>query len=166
MLQRSKYIFVLFSLGLLLFSCDKNRVFDQYISTADGWDKKKAVVFNHEQQDTVSLYNMYVNVRTTDAYPYSNLFLIVETGFPDKTVKRDTLEYQMTNPDGSMMGKGFSDVKESALWFKYNYTFPQAGKYTFKVFQAVREVGHTEGISKLDGITEVGFRIENTNTNE
>ena len=79
-----------------------------------------------------------------------------------KVTKVDTLEYQMANPDGSLMGNGFSDIKESKLWYKEKVRFPKVGKYTVKIQQAVRQAGQVPGVPELDGVTEVGFRIEST----
>ena len=82
---------------------------------------------------------------------------------PNRKILVDTLEYQMANPDGTLMGQGFSDIKESKLVYKENFKFSQKGKYKVSIQQAVRQIGKTEGIVKLPGITEVGFRIESAN---
>lgn len=50
---------------------------------------------------------MFLNVRNNNEYPYNNLFLIVSLNQPDGKVLVDTLEYQMANPDGTLMGTGF-----------------------------------------------------------
>ena len=105
---------------------------------------------------------MFVNIRNNNEYPFNNLFLIVSMLQPDGVTKVDTLEYQMTNPDGSLMGEGFSDVKESKLWYKENINFPKKGKYVVSIEQAVRETGKVGGMEQLPGISEIGFRIENT----
>ena len=39
---------------------------------------------------------------------------------PNKKVVIDTLEYEMTEADGSLLGDGFTDVKESKLFYKVN----------------------------------------------
>jgi gliding motility-associated lipoprotein GldH len=154
-------LFALMAL-LLLASCDKARVFDEYKEFDGGWPINNKAQFTFDATDTVSRYNMFVTTRANNSYPYSNLFIIVQMEQPDsKLVKVDTLEYQMANPDGSLMGSGFSDIKESKLWYKENVNFPKKGKYTFTVQQAVRESGKVPGVENLDGITEVGFRIEN-----
>lgn len=90
------------------------------------------------------------------------MFLIVQMQQPGGMITTDTLEYQMANPDGSLMGDGFSDVKESKLWYKENHRFTKAGPYTVSIQQAVRLVGNVPGVQELNGITEVGFRIETT----
>jgi len=59
-----------------------------------------------------------------------------------------------------LLGEGFSDVKESKLWYLENFKFKRAGKYNVEVVQAVRETGKVDGVSELKGITELGLRIE------
>lgn len=149
------------ALSMLLFSCDEKRFFDEY-KTFDGkWNKDSIVAFTIDQKDTTGLYNLYVTMRNNNKYPYSNLFLIVQMQQPGTQItKVDTLEYQMANPDGTLMGEGFGNVKESKLWYKERVRFPKAGQYRFSIQQAVREPGKIPGVQELDGVTEVGLRIE------
>ena len=79
---------------------------------------------------------------------------------PDKKIVVDTLEYQMSNPDGSLLGNGFTDVKENKLYYKENVDFKLKGDYNVKIQHAVRQTGKITGMKTLSGITEVGFRIE------
>ena len=81
---------------------------------------------------------------------------------PDNEVKIDTLEYAMANPDGTLMGEGFSDIKENKLWYQENFVFKKSGDYKIFVTHALRETGSITGVETLPGITEVGFRIEKT----
>ena len=79
---------------------------------------------------------------------------------PGGLTKVDTLEYQMANPDGTLLGDGFSDVKESKLYFKEKYKFKSIGDYKIGIMQALRQTGKVNGVESLAGITEVGFRVE------
>lgn len=153
---------LIFGLLLLLCSCDKKRFFDEYKPLDGTWNKDSIVSFNFEQQDTVSKYNMFVNVRNNNSYPYNNMYLIVQLQQPGGLTKVDTLEYKMANPDGSLLGEGFSDVKESKLWYKENMVFPKSGKYKVNIQHAVRNTGKISGVQQLEGVTDVGFRIEST----
>lgn len=156
-------IALLAAMVALFCSCDKKRVFDEYKNLDGKWNKDSIVSFEIDQKDTVSRYNLFVNVRSNNSYPYSNLFLIVEMQQPGtKLTKVDTLEYQMANPDGSLMGDGFTDTKESKLWYKENVHFPKAGKYRFNIMQAMRQTGKVPGVQVLEGVTDVGLRIEST----
>lgn len=154
---------ILFILVLLLIiSCDKKRVFDEYKSVGNAWHKDSVVTFELPKLDPKKSFNMYVNVRDNDDYPFNNLFLIVSLEQPNHQVKVDTLEYQMTEPDGTLLGDGFSDIKESRLFYKNKQKFTQKGIYKIHIRQANRETGKIEGVTTLPGISDVGFRIEST----
>lgn len=152
------FVFVLF----LIVSCDKKRVFDEYKSVGNAWHKDSIVTFDLPKLDPKKSFNMYVNVRDNDDYPFNNLFLIVSLEQPNHQVKVDTLEYQMTNPDGTLLGDGFSDIKESKLFYKNKVTLTQKGIYKIHIRQANRQTGKIEGVTSLPGISDVGFRIEST----
>jgi gliding motility-associated lipoprotein GldH len=156
--MRIKNSVLLLLVTVLLFSCDKKRVFDEYKSVGSAWNKDSIITFDLPVLDSTKRYDLFVNLRDNDNYKYSNLFLIVSLELPNGYTKVDTLEYEMANPDGSLMGDGFTDIKESKLYYKENVRF--RGKYKVHIKQAVRETGKVPGVTNLDGITEVGFRIE------
>jgi len=155
---KNSILFVL--LLFLVISCDKKRVFDDYKSVGKAWHKDSIVSFDLPKLDPQKFYNLYVNVRDNDDFPFNNLFLIVSLEQPNHKVKVDTLEYQMTNPDGTLLGEGFTDIKENKLFYKGKEGFTQKGLYKIHIKQAVRQTGKIEGVATLPGITDVGFRIE------
>ncbi|HET8838216.1 MAG TPA: gliding motility lipoprotein GldH [Flavobacteriaceae bacterium] len=146
--------------GILLVSCDSKQVFDEYKSLPNGWNQDSIVHFEVKQVDTSKVYDLFINIRNNNDYAYSNLFLITEMHFPQGKIITDTLEYEMAYPNGEWMGQGFSDMKENKLWYKENVRFPEIGTYKITIRQAMRENGKVNGIDNLEGITEVGFRIE------
>ena len=143
----------------LLFSCDKKRVFDDYKSVGNSWDKDSLVTFDLPKLDSKKEYNLFLNLRANNDYPFNNIFLIVSMKYPDGITKVDTLEYKMADAEGNLLGDGFSDVKESKLIFKERVKF-KAGKHKVTIKHAARQTGKVTGVDKLEGITEVGFRIE------
>ena len=153
---KNSTLFILVS--ILFISKKKKRVFDEYKSVGNAWHKDSIVTFNLPELDSTKRYNLFVNLRATNAYKFNNLFLIVALEMPNGFTKVDTLEYQMADPDGTLLGDGFSDIKESKLFYKENVRF--RSKYKVSIKQAVRENGKVPGVKALDGITEVGFRIE------
>ncbi|MWB93701.1 gliding motility lipoprotein GldH [Flavobacterium sp. GA093] len=156
--MRIKNSGILLLAGILLFSCDKKRVFDEYKSVGSAWHKDSIVTFDLPVLDSTKRYDLFVNLRDNNNYPFNNLFLIVALEMPNGFTKVDTLEYQMANPDGTLLGEGFFDIKESKLYFKEGVKF--RGKYKVHIKQAVRESGKIPGVQALEGITDVGFRIE------
>lgn len=151
---------VIIMLLIGLTSCDSNHVFDEYQSIPNQWHKDSIIEFNITPPDSLNPYNLFVNIRNTSDYKYSNLFLIVEIDFPNGKVVNDTLEYAMTKPNGEFLGTGFSDVKENKLWYKEGVIFSEDGEYKVKIQHAMRENGNVKGIENLEGITDIGFRIE------
>lgn len=149
---------ILFSVVLLFLACDKKRVFDEYKTVGSGWNKDSIVSFDLPVLDSTQQYNLFVNLRANNDYKYNNIFLIVAMEQKNGFTKVDTLEYQMANPDGTILGDGFSDLKESKLFYKEKIKCN--GQFKVYIKQALRENGKVPGIPVLDGITDVGFRIE------
>ncbi|MEM6684296.1 MAG: gliding motility lipoprotein GldH [Bacteroidota bacterium] len=155
----NKSAFFIAILSILFISCDGNRVYDQYVSTGNAWDKNTPLTFKFQQPDSTNNYNLFVNVRNTNEYEFRNLFLIVHMNFPNGNVVSDTLEYEMAAPNGEWLGTGMT-TKESKLWYKENVRFPYQGTYEVSIQQAMRKINEPQGIQRLQGISEVGFRIE------
>lgn len=152
---------VLLMLLVLLGSCSDNRIaFAAYQSMDNGWEKDQPVSFNFSAPDTLSAYNLFINLRNDERFPFSNLFLIVDMEFPQGRVITDTLEYEMAKPNGEWLGQGFTDLKESKLWYKEAVKFPDTGTYKVKILHAMRKNGNVEGVRSLQGITDVGISIE------
>ncbi len=86
--------------------------------------------------------------------------MIAEINFPNGKTVKDTLEYQMAKPNGTLLGQGFTDVKENKLWYKERVQFDEAGTYTVTIQHAMRNNGEVNGVDNLEGITDVGFRRE------
>lgn len=153
-----------FLLSVVVLSCDSKLVFDEYQSLPNAWSKDNEVSFKFKAPDTINVYNLFVNLRNNNDYQFSNLYLITGLEYPNGKTYIDTLEYKMAEPNGELLGEGFTDVKENKLWYKgykIPFKFTETGNYTFKVQQAMRKYGAVEGVDDLEGITEVGFRIEN-----
>lgn len=149
----------------LLSSCDSNQVFDEYKTVPNQWQKDVVVSFKVNPPDSIKPYNLFVNIRNTNAYKFSNLFLIVEMVYPHGKTTKDTLEYLMAKPNGELLGKGLTDIKENKLWYKgYNapFVFEEKGEYNITIQHAIRNNGDVNGVDNLEGITDVGFRIEST----
>ncbi|MDR6299708.1 gliding motility-associated lipoprotein GldH [Mesonia maritima] len=144
-------------------SCDSKQVFDEYKSVGKSWHKDSIVNFQVKDLDTLKSYNLFINIRNNSDFNYNNLFLITSMNFPNGKIITDTLEYEMAYPDGKFMGSGFGEVKENKLWYKEKVQFTEEGVYQVDIQQAMRKNGKIDPIEKLEGITEVGFRIEKVN---
>lgn len=157
-------IILFFIVIISISSCSKNTVFNQFknIKNAE-WHKDSIIHFTVNSLDTISKNNIYINLRNNKDYDFSNLFLIVGIKFPNNYQVVDTLEYEMTSPEGRFLGTGITDIKENKLEYKTNVNFPAKGDYIISIQQAMRKTRDVEGLEYLDGITDVGLQIEKVN---
>ncbi len=161
--RTSRLLLVAVIFCFLITSCDSKAMFDIYKSVPNQWHKDSVASFNFKAPDTTKNYDLFVQLRNTNDYKFSNLFLIVELNYPNGKAVKDTLEYKMAAPNGELLGKGFSDLKENKLWFrgfKKPFHFEEQGDYTINIQHAMRNNGEVNGVENLEGITDIGFRVE------
>lgn len=138
----------------ILTACDHVAVFDQSIAIADEiWNRNNVLEFEVEIQDSIHPNDIYIQLRNTTDYPYSNLYFFLDTEFPTGEVIRDTIQCLLAEPDGKWLGKGFGKIKSNSVLLRKNVRFPSTGDYLFRVEQAMRVVD-------LIGIADFGIRIE------
>lgn len=149
----------LVALFFLFVSCSNGYVYSEFRSIPSSkWISP--IEFTIANGDTLSQNNVYINIRNTKDYNFSNLFLITEMKFPDGVRVVDTLEYEMADSSGRFLGTGYTDIKENLLFYKQRVIFDQQGDYTFKIEQAMREMGEVKGLFPLNGVSDVGLSIE------
>lgn len=153
-------LFFVLTIILLAVSCKDDSVFHQYEDLTQSWHKDSAVVFKFEYPDTTAAHDLFITLRNTNEYAFSNLFLITEMQFPHGRTVKDTLEYEMAKPDGTWLGSGFGDIRDNKLWYKEGVRFNEEGTYTFKVWQAMRRGQDVVPVTTLEGVRSVGLRIE------
>ncbi len=150
-------IIILFFFGLLsiaLQSCDQNRYFEQNSEVQEEkWAYQDARVFEVELNDTNSLFNFYLNIRNTNDYPFANLYVFIETTFPDSVTTQDTIELQLADVDGRWLGEGNGKYKYNHFILRQAMRFIQKGNYKFGIKQGMRT-------DTLTGISDVGIRLE------
>ena len=145
---------VLLLLAVFSSGCDSGRVFEENIRIEDNsWSSDDLLTFRPVIPDTTSGYNVYINIRNASHYPFSNIFLFLNTVFPDGKIDRDTLEVMLAGPDGKWLGSGLGDIWDNRVLFKRNVSFPQKGEYRFELVHAMR-------VDPLPGIMDAGIRIE------
>jgi gliding motility-associated lipoprotein GldH len=140
-------------LPLLALSCDANRIYEENFAVENNtWHADDIKTFEFEMTDTMSALDLFINVRTTTDYPYSNLYLFLYSDYPDGYTDKDTLEFILAQPDGKWLGESSGTVVENQILISRGGRFRVPGKYTFKIQQAMRE-------EELAEIIDVGFRV-------
>ena len=139
---------------VILVSCDRGRVFEENIEIPGRrWNSEQAYSFKPGITDTSKVHHIYVNVRNSSEYPYSNLFLFVKVTSPSGNFINDTLELTLADERGYWLGRGVANVFFSQKMYKPSVRFPEPGIYEFDLTQGMRDL-------ELMGIRSVGLRIE------
>lgn len=148
----------LVTLGCIVFliSCGEKAFFEQNKAIANEiWKWEDVVEFDVPVTDTVIGYNFILNLRTTKAYEFSNIYVFVNLKFPDGRMITDTVSYDLMDDAGFWYGKPSGSLVENNILFSYNRIFPISGNYHFTIAQGMRNRELTE-------VTDVGLRIEQT----
>ena len=144
------------SLITLFSSCDPQMVYDQYNKTEDGlWRWQDAREFLVEITDTISLNNIYLQIRHTVDYPMSNLYMFVHVKGPTGQILKDTVNMILAAPDGRWTGSGTGKLRELQLLYRSQTQFGFSGTYVFTLEQGMRN-------PELP-VNDLGIRIERAN---
>jgi gliding motility-associated lipoprotein GldH len=151
--EKKNLLLILLITGMMI-SCDSKRIYEENLVVEKGiWNVNNKVKFEVAVTDIVLRYNIYLNVRNAPEYPYCNLYLFLNTRFPDGRIARDTLELTLADYDGRWLGSGMGSVKFSRFLLQKGVQFKQKGTYLFELEQAMR-------VHELKGIRDIGLRIE------
>lgn len=146
---------IVFSVVILFFGCNLNRVYEKYIKIEDEiWNVDNKIKFDVNITDSLSINNIYINIRHSSLYPYQNLHLFINTTAPSGATIRDTFECYLADAKGKWYGSGLGDIWDNQILYKRNVRFPNCGMYSFEFEQAMRA-------NKLPFISDIGLRIEN-----
>ena len=153
-----KHALILSLIGLLLLcqACDSDMVYDRFVHLEKGtWTWQDPLEFEADISDTLSLHNIYIQVRHTTEYPQSNLYMFVHILSPAGQDLKDTVNMILAAPDGRWMGRGNGNMRELMLLYRKQSIFAVPGTYVFTLEQAMRK-------EELP-VTDLGIRIERSN---
>ena len=147
-------IFYAICLTAMLTSCDNSAIYHRFASIEkSAWHKDAAVEFAVPVTDTASLYNVIINIRNHNEYPYQNLYLFVYSTAPNGKTDGDTLNCILANNQGWWYGQGIGSTSTLPIMYMPSVKFPEQGTYTFRIMQGMRE-------DILEGISDIGLRVE------
>ena len=90
----------------LCFSCENEAVYDQYQAIQNtSWEKNKEYYFTFLIEDISVPYDLTLEVRNNNMYPYQNLWVFCSEELPIGPLKRDTIECKLMSL-GNGMGTG------------------------------------------------------------
>ena len=138
----------------LLSSCDSNVVFEQNFELPEKiWEVGDIKQFEVEIKDTNQAYNLYLNLRNSKSYRFSNLYVFVKTKYPKGKITKDTLQFYLADPNGKWLGKNAGDLVNHQIMFSRKTQFPELGVYSIEFEQGMRD-------ANLEYVSDVGLRVE------
>jgi len=156
-LPRNIGFLLLLIVSIHMVSCDSNTIYNENIIVDEaGWYKNDMARFDLVIKDSMEAYNFYVNIRHSIDYRYSNLYLFMNTTYPNGNKNRDTIEFVLADKTGAWHGNGWGELKDNSILLVEGIRFPLNGAYTFQLQQAMR-------VDTLKGISDIGISIEKLN---
>jgi gliding motility-associated lipoprotein GldH len=145
------YQTVLLGIVMLLFSCGKDRVFEEYHSfEGTNWEESDSVKFDLSSLDSLK-GKALLGVRYTENYPFSNCYIKVIYRDSNKMVLADSLWNVpiFDKQTGKPIGDGFGN------------TFTTYDTLSFPFPASTREVIFLQYMRQpqLEGIEAVGFKV-------
>ncbi len=142
---------------LLLSRCGDGKVYQEFTDFDQRyWLLNDTVKFEIDITDTLSRYNVFLNLRNSTHYPFSRLFVNYTLADTSGTNHHSGLlqDFLFDPKSGKPLGKtGLGDLYDHQLSILSNYQFKRSGPYTLRLQQFMRT-------DTLQGIISVGVAVE------
>ena len=144
-------------LVFLLSACYQNSIYEKNISINDQlWFHRQIPEFKVHSVDTNENFDIFINLRHSSTYKYSNLSLIIDKIDPLNQETTYRIKLQLAEPDGRWKGVGTGNILSYQVPFLKDSHFSDTGIYTFKIKQNMN-------INPLPGVLDVGIQLLNKN---
>jgi gliding motility-associated lipoprotein GldH len=146
-----KLTLTVLSLLITLISCGPDYVYkEKQEISQEGWAYADSVCFHFDIQDTLTHYNLWLDVDHDASYAYQNIYVQFHTQFPDGKRQDQTLSLELADQNGLWNGECRSNRCSIHIPLQSNAYFNQTGTYSICLEQYMR-------ISPLPGI--LGFQL-------
>jgi gliding motility-associated lipoprotein GldH len=115
---------------------------------------KPRIEFTIKEEDTSSLYNIFLVLRHSDAYNYNNIWVKGTVQEPGDTIlKSQRYDLVLATNGKGWLGSGMDDIYEHRILVQPGTKFKKPGTYSFMIEQIMRE-------DPLKHVLNVGVRVE------
>ena len=155
-------IIIIYLFGVL--SCNSDLQYINYNSIDGLWHKDSVQYFDFEiEASEKSTYDSYINLRINNDYKFSNIFLIVSLSNSSEMISKDTLEFTLADKRGNFLGKKNINIVENSLIHKENISLDPGKAYSVSVEHAMRIINKAKPLEYLEGVIDVGYKVEKVN---
>lgn len=137
---------------ILMGSCHRKTVYDHYVHTPiSGWERNDTLFLDVSPIASSGNYAETLGLRINGTYPFMGLTLIIEqTSFPQYITRKDTLNCQLIDENGTVKGQGVS---------YYQYTFPLTDLQLHEGDSLHIAIRHDMKREILPGIADIGIQL-------
>jgi gliding motility-associated lipoprotein GldH len=130
-------------------------VFEKNLDFKDhAWPSLLKPEISFDITDTVSLYNIYIVIRHTDAYHFNNMYVRLTVKEPGETPgKTGDYDLQLATNGKGWIGTAMDDIYDARLLIQPETKFKKAGTYQIALEQLMRE-------DPLKDVLSAGLRVE------
>ena len=151
---------LLYTTAILLiftfFGCGPNYIFDEAREITDGeWAYEDTLNFELEIQDTLEIYNLYLDLEHATDYSKQNIYILIYTQFPSGERIKERVAIDFADKTGQWYGDCNAEKCSLRVNVQQGAFFNLPGKYIFTIEQFMR-------VDPLPGIQKVALRIEDT----
>lgn len=119
-----------------------------------GWSYAEILEYKTSILDTNALYGIEMEIDHTTEYEYQNLYVVIETTFPDGQTIGEQVSVNLADKKGKWYGDG-GEIKSVIVDLQKAAYFEQPGEYSFKLHQNTRDE-NLEGVAAIRlGIREL-----------
>jgi gliding motility-associated lipoprotein GldH len=149
---------LLISCLLLLASCQPSPQYQEHFNLPGSvWDAGYQPQFHFNIDDTAAAYQLFLLIRHTDAYPFSNIWIKMASKAPgDSTWGKSRVEIPLAAPSGQWLGRGAGELWEQRVPITSPARpayFPKKGVYTVRLTHEMRR-------NPLPEVLTIGLRLE------
>ncbi len=142
-------------LGLLLAitsinSCGESYFYNQtQVIDESGWKSDEVLSFPFTLNDSTQKYNLFLDVKHLTDYDYQNLYIKIDTEYPDNKILSDTLSFDFATDIGEWNGKCNGNNCLLRVFLANEVRFKQIGDYKIRISQYSRQdiIKHIKSIS-------------------
>lgn len=139
--MRYTFLFSIFFITCLgLAGCTKNSIYAETRELPDGvWNYPNLLNFEFEISDTLSVYNLDLEIEHSTDFPYQNLYSRIFTGFPSGNRLEKILSLELADKSGKWQGKCSGSRCKLNIPIQENAYFNQVGRYSLALEQYMRQ---------------------------
>lgn len=133
---------------------DRLNTFEKHVAIPGYlWNYAFHPSFDVDITDTSARYNIYVTIRHTNDYPFSNLWVLITSDYSGEKPITQRVELPLADREGRWLGSGIDNIYDQRISIQQNARFNKTGLYHFSFEQNMR-------VDDLPHVMSVGLRIE------